>query len=299
MTRHRPEHALQGIALAVAAMACFATLDTITKWVALGVPVMMALSMRYGIQAALTTAVVLPHQGRAVWRTHHLGLHVLRGALLFSISALAFISLHRLPMGEFTSIVLLTPMVVTLVAARLLRERVSWLRKALVAGGFAGTLTILRPGADDFQWAMLLPLLLVCFNAAFQLLTSHMTKTEHPMTIQLYAAWLGALIPACLLPWVWEPVASLPLWAGIVATAIFSALGHYLFTLAFKHAPVSTLMPYNYTQIGFAILGGWLVFGQAPDAQSWLGMALIAACGAAGALLTRREGRVAAQSPEC
>ena len=280
-------------------MACFATLDAITKWVALGVPVMMALSMRYGIQALLTSAVVLPHQGRNVWRTRHPGLHLLRGTLLFSISALAFIGLHHLPMGEFTAIVLLTPMVVTLVAARLLGERVAWQRKLLVAGGFAGTLVILRPGADDFQWAMVLPVLLVCLNAAFQLLTSHMTRTEHPMAMQLYSAWIGALIPACLLPWVWAPVADGGLWLGIVATAVFSAVGHYVFTLAFKHAPVATLMPYNYTQIGFAILAGGLVFQQAPDAQSWCGMALIAACGAAGALLTRREGRAAAQAPEC
>lgn len=284
---------LRGIALAIAAMACFATLDTATKWVASGMHVMMALALRYTVQAVITTAVVLPGRGRAVWRTHHVGLHVLRGVLLFSVSVLAFISLRHLPMGDFTAIVLLTPVVVTLVAARMLGDTVPWQRKLLVLGGFAGTLLILRPGADDFQWAMLLPLLLVLLNAAFQLLTSRMTRTESPMAMQLYTVWSGALIPALLLPWVWEPVANPALWLGIVATAVLAALGHYLFTLAFRHAPVATVMPFNYTQIGFAVLAGWLAFGHVPDTLSWLGMGLIAFCGGSSAWVTRRERRLA------
>ncbi|MBT0570993.1 DMT family transporter [Curvibacter sp. CHRR-16] len=283
------QHPLRGIALAVAAMACFATLDTTTKWVAAGMHVMMALALRYAVQALITTAVVLPGRGWQVWRTQHLGLHVLRGLLLLSVSVLAFISLRHLPMGDFTAIVLLTPVVVTLVAARMLGDSVSWQRKLLVVVGFGGTLLILRPGADDFQWLMLLPFLLVLINAAFQLLTSRMTRTESPMTMQLYTAWSGAIIPALMLPWIWEPVANPALWGGIVATALLASVGHYLFTLAFKHAPVATVMPFNYTQIGFAVLGGWLAFDQMPDTLSWLGMALIAACGATSAWLTQRE----------
>ena len=60
---------------------------------------------------------------------------------------------------------------------------------------------------------------------------------------------------------------------------------------AYEHAPASLLMPYMYTQIGFALLGGWLAFGNIPDNTSLLGIALITVCGVAGGALTVIEKR--------
>jgi drug/metabolite transporter (DMT)-like permease len=113
---HRP-HALAGIALVIAASACFAALDTTTKYVTAWVPLLMALWVRYAFQAVLTTAVVLPLRGRAVWRTRHLGWQVLRGVLLLCSSLLAFLSLRYQPVGEFTAIDKKTPLVITQLAA--------------------------------------------------------------------------------------------------------------------------------------------------------------------------------------
>lgn len=288
-----------GIGWALLAMACFAMLDTTTKWVAGYVPVLVAIAVRYCMQAVLTTATVLHQRGRSAWTTRHPGLHMVRALLLLLTSVLAFVSLQHLPVGDFTAIVLLTPMVVTLAAAHMLQEKVSTLRKVLVAGGFVGTLLIVRPGASDFQWALLVPVALVAVNASFQLLTSHMTRTEDPMTIQLYTAWMGAVIPALLLPWVWQPIGSAGLWLGLIFMAFMASIGHYFFTLAFKYAPASSIMPYSYAQIAFAVLAGWLVFSHVPDAQSWLGMVLIALCGAAGAwLMAVERRRVAAEAPK-
>ena len=283
-----------GIGWALLAMACFSLLDTTTKWVAGFVPVLLAIGVRYCLQAVLITATVLHQRGRSAWVTRHPALHMVRAMLLLLTSVLSFVSLQHLPVGDFTAIVLLTPMVVTLAAAHMLHERVSWLRKLLVAGGFVGTLLIVRPGADDFQWALLVPVVLVAVNASFQLLTSHMTRTEDPMTIQLYTAWIGAAVSALALPWVWQPIGSGGVWLGLFFMAFIASLGHYFFTLAFKYAPASSIMPYSYAQIAFAVLAGWLVFSHVPGAQSWLGMALIALCGAAGAWLLAVERRRAA-----
>ncbi|MDZ7938249.1 MAG: DMT family transporter [Rhodoferax sp.] len=296
--QQRPSSAV-GIGWALLAMACFAMLDTTTKWVAGYVPVLVAIAVRYCLQAVLTTATVLHQRGRSAWVTRHPGLHIVRAMLLLLTSLLAFVSLQHLPVGDFTAIVLLTPMVVTLAAAHMLREKVSGLRKALVAGGFLGTLLIVRPGSEGFQWALLVPLALVAMNSSFQLLTSHMTRTEDPMTIQLYTAWIGAAVSALALPWVWQPIGSAGLWLGLCFMAFTASIGHYFFTLAFKYAPASTLMPYSYAQIAFAVLAGWLVFSHVPDAQSWLGMVLIALCGAAGAwLLVVERRRAVAEAPK-
>jgi drug/metabolite transporter (DMT)-like permease len=68
--------------------------------------------------------------------------------------------------------------------------------------------------------------------------------------------------------------------------------------LSYARAPVSTLTPFLYTQIGFAMLGGWLVFSHIPDRMSLLGMGMIAVCGAAGAWLAVRESRILIQATE-
>jgi drug/metabolite transporter (DMT)-like permease len=288
---------LLGIALVLGAAACFSALDTTTKVVSASVPLLMALWFRYAFQAVATTLVVLPWRGVAVLRTRHLPFQVLRGLLLLSSSLLAFLSLRYMPVGEFTAIVMMAPLAVTLMAATVLKERVSPLRWTLVAGGFAGTLVIIRPGGETFSWATLLPLGLVITNAWFQVLTSRMARTEDPVTMHLYTGWVGTLLASLALPLVWTQVNDPWLWAGLGFMGAMGTVGHFMLILAYRNAPAATLTPYLYSQIGFAMVGGWLVFAHVPDGWSVLGMALIATCGAAGAWVTVREARVAQLRP--
>ena len=151
-------HPLAGIALVVAACACFSALDKTTKYVSATVPLLMALWFRYAFQAIATTVTVLPKRGLAVLRTMHPKFQILRGLLLLTSSLFAFASLKYMPVGEFTAIVMIAPLAVTLLAATVLKEHVSPLRWGLVAGGFLGSLIIIRPGGEAFHWASLLPL---------------------------------------------------------------------------------------------------------------------------------------------
>jgi drug/metabolite transporter (DMT)-like permease len=289
-----PPHALAGIALVVAASACFAALDTTTKYVSLAVPLLMALWFRYFFQAVATTVVVLPQRGMAVWRTRHLGWQLVRGLLLLTSSLLAFASLRYMPVGEFTAIVMITPLVITLLAATMLKERVSLLRWLLVAGGFAGTLVIIRPGGQTFGWSSLLPIALVASNAWFQVLTSKLARTEDPVTMHLYTGWTGTIAASLTLPFVWTTLPDPWLWAALCFMGLMATVGHFALILAYYRAPAATLTPYLYTQIAFAMLGGVLVFRHVPDHLSLAGIVMIAVCGAAGAWLTVRERRAAA-----
>lgn len=293
-----PRTELAGIVLVLGACASFSVLDTTTKGVSPYVPLLMALWFRYAFQAIATTAVVLPWRGVGVLRTRHLPFQCLRGLLLMVSSLLAFLSLRYMPVGEFTAIVMMAPLAVTLLAATVLKERVSAMRWTLVAGGFAGTLVIIRPGGESFSWAMLLPLGLVASNAWFQVLTSKLARTEDPVTMHLYTGWVGTLLASLALPFVWTPLDNAWLWAGLCLMGLMGTVGHFMLILAFRNASASILTPYLYSQIGFAMVAGWLVFGHVPDGWSLLGMALIAACGAAGAWLTVRESRAPAMRTE-
>ena len=112
-----PPNTLAGIALLIAAVACFAVLDTTTKVVSLSVPILMAMWFRYAFQAVATTLAVLPKRGWSLPPTAHPKFHCLRGILLVTSSALAFFSLKYMPVGEFTAIIMITPLIMTLLAS--------------------------------------------------------------------------------------------------------------------------------------------------------------------------------------
>ena len=292
------ERILAGIGLVLLAVACFSTLDTATKVSTAAVPILMGVWVRYAFQAVATTLVLLPLHGTALLRTRHPKYQFLRGALLLASSILAFLSLRYMPLAEFTSIVLIAPLVITLLAATALKEQVSPLRWTLVAGGFAGTLVILRPGSEAFSWAMFLQIGLVLTNAWFQVLTSTLARTENPLTMHFYSGWVGTVLVSLVLPFAWTALPSWQWWALLCLMGFMGTIGHFMLILAYQRAPASTLTPYLYGQIAFSTLGGWLVFSAMPDRLSLVGMGLIAVCGAAGAWLTVRERRVPIEPAE-
>ncbi len=271
------------------ALACFAVLDTTTKHVTLVVPIVMAVWARYFFQALLITSVVLPLKGLTVLQTKNPRQQLTRGVLLAVVTGLAFSSLKFLPVGEFTAINMTSPLLVTLLAARTLGEHVSMQRVWLVCGGFVGTLIIVRPGTEMFGWSLLIPVALVMVNAAFQLLTSKMARTEDAMTTQFYTTWVGTALTSIPLFWFWMPVTETRVLLELVLMGAAGATGHFLLILAFERSPAGALMPYMYAQIAFAMLGGWLVFDHVPDQLSVVGMGLIALCGTAGGMLTVYE----------
>jgi drug/metabolite transporter (DMT)-like permease len=291
VARHKA--VLAGIGLTVAAVACFAVSDTTAKFVTSFVPLMVALWFRYAIQAFITTVLILPKYGTAALRTAHPKFQILRGVLLATTSVLAFLSLRYMPVGEFTAIVLITPLVITLLAGTLLGEKVSKLRWVLMVGGFVGALVIIRPGHEAFQWTALLPLALVATNSWFQVLTSRLAKTEDPMAMQFYTGWTGAILASLALPFVWTGLPSPTLILFMVLMACLVTAGHLMLTMAYQRAPAVTLTPYFYLQICFAMLCGWVAFSHVPDAWATLGMVLIGICGVVGGWLTVHEGRKA------
>lgn len=293
-----------GIALVLVMAACFATMDTTVKFVGALVPVLVVLWARYGVQAGVMAAwlAISSRRGGAGFRSAHPRFQAVRGLLLLLSSTFGFFGLQYLPVAEFTAITMLTPVMVTVLAATLLHERVSPLRWALVAGGLAGALIVIRPGSGLFGWAALLPIAGSMAYASFQVLTRKLSALESPFTTHFYTGLTGSMLVALALlasdVELWPSLQAAPAsaWGLLLLIGALGTLGHLMLVLAFGLAPTATLMPVMYTQIGFAALVGWLVFAHAPDGWGWLGMAVVAVCGAGSAWLNVREA-AAARAP--
>ncbi|MFM2111548.1 MAG: hypothetical protein RLZZ271_208, partial [Pseudomonadota bacterium] len=247
------------------AVICFASMDTTVRWASASIPLLVALWFRYVFQAFTTTATFWPSQRGRLFHTRHPWLHLLRGLLLLLTSGFAFFSLKYIPVGEFTAIIMVVPIIVTLFASWQFKEHVSVLRWLLVLGGFAGVLIIVRPGHDSFGWVWLLPLGCVVSNTWFQLLTSRMTKTENPATLHAYTGWVGMVVCSIGLPWAWEAIHGWMPWFWMAVIGALGTLGHFLLIQAYARAPASVITPYMYVQIGVAMTLGFVVFHHIPD----------------------------------
>lgn len=293
MPSHPLRQNLLGIAFVIGAATCFATMDTTVRYVGATFSVALVLWARYGLHAVIMTAWIALSPQRS-FRTANPMFQIARGALLAFSSSMAFAALRRMPVAEFTAIVMLTPVVATLVARLWLQEQVSRLRWALVVGGFVGALIVVRPGSGLIGWAALLPLAAACSNAAFQIMTSRYAPHEDPFTTNFYTGATGVTIATpLLLASVADPLDALmaappTVVAALGAVAVLGTAGHLLLILALGKAPASTLMPFQYVQLAVAALAGYVVFGLVPDGWSWLGMAIIGVCGAASAWLNVR-----------
>ena len=263
-------------------MACFSTLDTISKFIGSAVPLVMAMASRFLFQTVVTGGVLLPSRGRELFHTRHPVLQCIRGALLILSSSLAYLSLRFMPVGEFTAVVMLTPLVITVFAATAMGEHVPLLRWLLVLGGFAGALLVIQPAAEDFNLAMLLPLAVVVCSAAFQLITSKLARVEDPGTMHFYSGLVSLVVAAMMVPFAWTALESMSLWLLLLLVGIFGTLGHYLLILGYGRASPATLTPDLYTHIAFATLAGWLVFSHRPNAYAFAGILVIVSCGIAG-----------------
>ena len=296
-----PSRPLHGILFVIAAVALFACFDAGVKVASAIASVGLVVWARYMFQVGFTALTVLPRRGTALLKTQRPGLQLLRGLSLLSLSVLAFFSLQVMPVGEFTAIVMLTPLLITLLATLTLGERIPALRWLLLAGGMVGALVVIRPKgeAHDLGWAALLPFGLVLSNAVFQLITSRLARTEDPATTQFYTGLTGAVLTSVLLPWSWQTLTPAG-WALLVLLGALSTSGHFLLILGYMRAGAATLTPFLYFQIIFATLVGWLWFGHAPDAATLSGIAIITGCGVLGTWLSSRErtGPVAVALPQ-
>ncbi|SUY94666.1 Predicted permease, DMT superfamily [Comamonas testosteroni] len=126
-------HTLTGIGFTVLACACFSILDTGSKYAGALLPLLMALWLRYALQSALTVGFGVARHGLDIFHTRRPGFQFLRAILFCLSNALAMLSLRYLPLAEFTAIVALTPLALTLLAALWLGQQVSPLRWVLVA----------------------------------------------------------------------------------------------------------------------------------------------------------------------
>jgi len=224
-------------------------------------------------------AVLFPLQGLALVRTSHWRWHLLRTAMVTIMTGMNFWALQYLQLTVTSSIFFSSPLIIALISAPLLGEKLDAGRLAAILIGFCGVLVIVHPWSADFHPAMLLSVLNAFLYAGFMMMTRHLAAYDSPATIQFLPA-LGATIvlaPLAFAGWEW-PDTRLE-WIVACLLGVFGGLGHYLLAVAHRYAPSSVIAPFVYQQVIYMALFGYIVFGDVPGAAVWTGAAIVIGSG--------------------
>ena len=269
----------------VAAGWALSCLDASGKWaMEAGASLLLLCWVRYVMHLLVSVAVVWRVEGLQRLRSVNPAPQWLRAGFMLASTLSFYATLRLLPQAESTAIVFLAPLLVLLLAPLLLRERPQLRRWLAAAGGFAGVLVIIRPGAGLHGTGTALGLL-TAFLFAGQFIANRLVARDHPLTTLVWGGAIGSLVFTLALPWYWEPALAqwqqMGPWPRVVllSTGLWGALGHLLQISAYRNAPASLLAPFTYLQIVAATTLGWLVWRQFPDALTWLGIGLVIASG--------------------
>ncbi|KFG70476.1 DMT family transporter [Microvirga sp. BSC39] len=273
------QNRLIGIALMCAALFCFSCLDATAKWVNLSVDPMVTVWARYMSAALLTFMVINPRTQPGALRTRRLPLQLLRSFLLLASTLCNFLALKYLQLVETQSIIFATPLLVALLAAPILGERIGWQRLTAIAVGFIGILVITRPGLGTMHPAALLSLAGSVAYAFYNIVTRMLASSDSIATTTLYSSVAGIVLVTPVLPWIWSTPSSPLVWFLLATTGFYGAFGHWLLVLAHARAPAAILAPFIYSQIVWMLALGYILFGDWPDSWTFVGAGIVIASG--------------------
>jgi drug/metabolite transporter (DMT)-like permease len=270
---------LTGIGLISLTYVLFTLLDGSAKWLVQSVPVLVVVWLRFLTHTLIASALLFPMRGRALVRTQHLRWHLARGLMFVAMTGMNFWALQYLQLTVTASIFFLVPILIALLSAPLLGEKLDARRWFAIVAGFAGVLVVVRPGSEAFHPAILLSLANAVLYAFFNMMTRKLAAYDPPETIQFLPALVGTVVLAPFALTAWQSPAGWFEWLLLCLMGIFGGTGHYLLAMAHRYAPASTLAPFLYQQILYMALFGYLVFGNVPDKETWIGAAIVVASG--------------------
>jgi drug/metabolite transporter (DMT)-like permease len=274
---HRPMLALS---LRLASALALTTMFTVSKLLGQhGVAVTEMMFWRQLVSLPLIAGGLATAGQLDLLRTARPGAHLFR-AILGTLGMGLFLgTMQILHISEATTLNFTTPLFVVVITALFLPEKVGPWRWAAVGIGFAGVLLITSPGSAALPpLGVAMGLAAAAMSAVISFHIRDMARTEAPVTVVFWFAVFGALFVVPALPFVYHPHDAI-VWAMLACMGVTGTIAQWFLTAALRHGPVASVVVMDYTQMLWATIYGWLVWGDLPHPTIWLGAPLIMGSG--------------------
>lgn len=269
-----------GIIFAVMATIIFACQDAMTKTLVHNYPATFIVMIRYWVFFLAGAYMVKTAGGGFIQniKSKRPFIQCLRGLLLLLELIAIALAFRVMGLAEATSIFQSYPLFGTVIAVFLLKEKVGWRRVTALVIGFIGILVMLRPGSGVLSVGAVWALVAAIFFALYMALTRLVGSVDKPQTSFFYVGLVGLIVMNVGLPFFWVHMDSHYIWI-LVALCFTSVFGHFLMIKALSIAPLTVVQPFNYLQLVWSVIIGYLVFGDMPDGLTLVGAALVVGSG--------------------
>ncbi|MBM3570787.1 MAG: DMT family transporter [Alphaproteobacteria bacterium] len=268
-----------GIGLACFAFSLHTLNDTIIKWVSGTYQIHQIILIGSGAGFTFFATVVVATGSLGRMRTQRLGLHILRALVALAGGFGAYYAYSKLPLADAYALIFAGPLFVTALSVPVLREQVGWRRWSAVLVGFLGIVVMLRPGSSAFEPAALGAVLGALGYAVTVLMVRRLGLTESPFSYGIFGNLVSLIVTGALcvpFGFVMPPLGDLALMCGGAALAAF---GFLCMVAAYRRAPAAIVAPFQYTQMLWGTLTGYVIWRHVPDTVTLIGAAIVAASG--------------------
>lgn len=269
-----------GISLALAATVIFACQDAMTKTLVHNYPATFIVMVRYWVFFLAGVYMAKTASGGLIAniKSKRPIVQCLRGLLLLLELIAIALAFRVMGLAEATSIFQSYPLFGTVIAVFLLKEKVGWRRVSALVIGFVGILIMLRPGSGVLSMGAIWALVAALFFALYMALTRLVGGIDKPQTSFFYVGLVGLVVMNLGLPFFWVHMDSHYVWI-LVALCFTSVVGHFLMIKALSLVPLTVVQPFNYLQLVWSVIIGYIVFGDMPDILTLVGAALVVGSG--------------------
>ncbi|MGB5707448.1 MAG: DMT family transporter [Arenicellales bacterium] len=287
----------QGILCLIGAVVFLTFSDSIIKWLSPYYPLHEITLFRAVFATLIVFIFVYLEGGLVTLKTRRPILHLFRGMLLVFANMFFFLGLSVMPLAEVVALFFTAPLFICLLARPVLGEQVGLARWVAILIGLGGVIVMVRPGASGFTWTSVLPVLAALTYAVMQMVTRKlgMRDSAGALTFYIQVAFIIISVLSGLLigdgrfnnfeqptlaflfrAWHWPNTFDLGLLAlcGLVV-----AFGAYLLSQSYRLAQASVVAPFEYTSLPFAVIVGFMVWGDLPGSKEIIGSLLIIGSG--------------------
>lgn len=281
----------RGILSMAGAMACFVANDTLVKYASQAMPALQLIFLR-GIMSVVLVFAVAHAMGATARLREITGRWVVVRAALEAVASIVYLAgLFHLPIANATAINLASPLFMTVLAVAFLREKVGAERWLMVVLGFAGVVLVIQPGVAGFNRYALVCLLASFLQALRDLITRRIDAGVPAILITLATTAVVTILSGGLsLLEGWRPFGAGQL-AVLALAATFLMGAYYLIVDSMRHGEMSLVAPFRYSGLLYALLVGYLAWGDVPDALAWCGIVLLVGSGVYALHGERRRAR--------
>lgn len=236
---------------------------------------------RQAVALPVILAWVLLGPGLRALRTNRPRAHLVRAIVGLTSLAFMFYALSLLPLSEAMTIFFISPLVATCLSAMLLGEKVGIQRWLAIGVGFSGVIVLMNPGGGASDISTLGIAIAVTASILMALVTITLRQlgtTENEAAIVFRFAMAGTVVTGFLYPFFYQPH-QLFTWLMMLGVGVCGAVVQVTTTMSLRLAPVSLTAPFDYTQLFWAALIGWLIWADLPAWSTAAGGLLIAGSG--------------------